>query len=228
MDYSEVEIKDFGARLASLGGRLAFEQYPANRYIDIEEFFLDATRFVFVDERLARCIEHWVRTYGFLIGPSKLRKLIEKENYPYDPAVLGVFLKLIATNEKQINLKPLEKLCKKKASLIYRSDSKIRVKSNDLDPIWLKFNIATHHFVDETKKYLLSYDYTLEHAPELRYRIETGDILSSDYKAFLVREGLGKSLNSICKRIHAYYSNLHKYYTRFEKFGIHARLVQES
>lgn len=228
MGFTPHEIQDFGSRLSTLGGRLAFEKHPANKYIDLEEFFLDATRFVFADERLARCIEHWVRTYGFLIGPSKLRKLIEKEKHPYDPAVLGVFLNIIAKNEKQLNLKLLEKFCKRKSTLTYRSPSKIRVKDRDLDPDWLRFNIATQNFFDESKKYLLNFDHTQKSSPELRYRIETGDILSSDYKAYLQREGLGCSLNAICKRIHAYYSNLHKYYTRFEKFGVHARLVQKT
>ena len=228
MSFSQEEIEDFGSRLSSLGGRLSFERYPVNQYIDIEEFFLDATRFVFVDERLARCIENWVRTYGFLIGPSKLKRLIEKEHYPYDPAVLGVFLLLIVNNEKQLNLKSLHKFCKKKETLTYRSPSKVKVRPTYFDPIWLKYNIATHNFIDESKKNLLNFEYTLKNSPELRYRIENDDITGSDYKAYILRDGRGKSLNQICKKIHAYYSNLHKFYTRFEKFGIHTALEKSA
>ena len=227
MTFTQAEIRVFGSRLSSLGGRLGYEKSPANQYIDIEEFFLDATRFVFADVRLALCIEHWIRTYGFLIGPSKLKRLIEKENYPYDPAVLGVFLVLIVNNEKQLNLKSLQKFCKKKESLTHRAPSKVKVRPADVDQIWLRFNIATPTFFDETKKYLLSFDYALKHSPELKYRIETDDIMGSDYKAYLLREGRGKSLNHISKKIHAYYSNLHKLYTRFEKFGIHAALEKK-
>jgi hypothetical protein len=80
--------------------------------------------------------------------------------------------------------------------------------------------------VDETKKNLLSFEYTLENCPEIRNRIEADDILSSDYKAYVQREGLGKSLNYISKRIHTYYSNLHKLHVRFETFGIHKKLIK--
>lgn len=225
MEFTKLEINDFGSRLTSLGGRLGYESLPSNRYIDIEEFFLDSTRFVFADERLARCIENWVRNYGFLISPSKIKKLIEKEKHAYDPAVLGVFLKLIKrTKEKQISIECLSRFCSKKENLTYRSGSKVRVRPIDYDQDWLEFNIATQNFVDETKKNLLAFDYTLNVAPEIRNRIETDDILCSDYKAFIQREGQGDSLYSVCKKIHAHYSNLHKIHSRFEKFGIYKSL----
>lgn len=228
MNLTTSEIEDFGSRLTSLGGRLGFDKASSDRFIDIEEFFLDATRFVFADVRLARCIDNWVRIYGFLISPSKLKRLIEKENYPYDSAVLGVFLILISRNKgKQLNLGPLKKFCKKRKELTYRSKLKFAIKDEYHDPDWLKFNIATHLFVDEAKKNLLNLEWTLNQSPELRYRIETDDILCSDYKAFIKREGRGDSLNFICKRIHGHYSNLHKIHTRFEKFGVYKRLEQE-
>jgi hypothetical protein len=229
MEFTNFELNDFGSRLTSLGGRLGYDSYPSNKYIDIEEFFLDATRFVFADERLARCIENWIRTYGFLIGPSKIKKLIEKEKHSYDPAVLGVFLKLIeGTKEKQLNLDSLSRFCSKKEGLTYRSPSKVKVRPNDFDENWIEFNIATQKFVDESQKNLLNFDYTLKNSPEIRNRIETDDILCSDYKAYIQREGKDHSLNSICKRIHSHYSNLHKIYTRFEKFGINQNLHSQS
>ncbi len=227
MTFSNKEIQEFGSKLTSLGGRLGFDSSPSDQYLDLEEFFLDATRFVFADERLARCIENWVRTYGFVIGPSKLKRIIEKENYQYDPAVFGVFLRIVGRNEKQLNLKLLEKFCKKKSHLTYRSAAKVKARPSDYDPDWMAFNIATQQFVDESKKNLLNFEYTLNHCPELRNRIETGDIVSADYKSYLQREGQAQSLNAISKRIHAHYSNLHKFYTRFEKFGVHSRLAQQ-
>lgn len=226
MEFTKKEIEEYGAKLSALGGRLGFEKAPQGQYIDLEEFFLDSTRFVFAEERLARCIENWIRTYGFLISPSKIKRLIVEEKYPYDPAVLGVFLKIIGFNSKQLNLKPLQSFCKKKKSLTYRSPSKVKVTEKNFDPIWLSFNIATHEFVDETQKNLLGFDFVLKHSPELKFRIESDDVTSSDYKAFVLREGQGKSLNHISKRIHAHYSNLHKFYVRFEKFGVLERLNQ--
>lgn len=226
MEFTSNEIQEFGAKLSALGGRLGFEKTPFEQYIDLEEFFLDCTRFVFAEERLARCIENWIRTYGFLISPSKIKRLIEKEKYSYDSAVLGVFLRIIGHNSKQLNLRLLQTFCKKKKTLTYRSSSKVKVREKDFDPNWLSFNIATHKFVDETKKNLLGFDFTLKHSPELKFRIESDDVTSSDYKAFLLREGKGKSLNYISKRIHAHYSNLHKFYVRFEKFGVLERLNQ--
>jgi hypothetical protein len=229
MVFEKLEVNDFGSRLSSLGGRLGYENYPPSKYIDIEEFFLDATRFVFADERLARCIENWIRTYGFLISPSKVRRLIEKEKHPFDPAVLGVFLNLIGrAKEKQLNLNSLSKFCRKKKALTYRSGSKVKVRHTDFDPDWIKFNIATQKFIDESQKNLLSFDFVLKNTPEIRNRIESDDILCSDYKSYIEREGRNHSLNSISKRIHSYYSNLHKIYTRFEKFGIHEKLQKSA
>lgn len=226
MEFNKKEIEEFGAKLSALGGRLGFEKAPHDQYIDLEEFFLDSTRYVFAEERLARCIENWIRTYGFLISPSKIKRLIVNEKYPYDPAVLGVFLKIIVHNSKQLNLKPLQSYCKKKKTLTYRSPSKVKVAEKYFDPIWLSFNIATHIFVEETQKNLLNFDFTLKQSPELKFRIESDDVTSSDYKAYLLREGKGKSLNHISKKIHAHYSNLHKFYVRFEKFGVIERLNQ--
>lgn len=229
MEFERDDISEFGSKLASLGGRLGFEKYPSDKYIDIEEFFLDATRFVFVDQRLARCIEHWVRTYGFLIGPSKVKKLIEKKSYIYDSAVLGVFLKLISrTKEKQLSLKPLEKFCAPKKELTFRSKGKVRVDVEDFDRDWLCFNIATNKFYDESIKNLLDFDFVLKGSPELKNRIESDDVLCADYKSFIQREGLDHSLYYICKRIHGHYSNLHKLHTRFTKFNIHQKLQKSA
>jgi hypothetical protein len=39
MTYTQEEIRDFGSRLSSIGGRLGYEKSPANQCLDIEDFF---------------------------------------------------------------------------------------------------------------------------------------------------------------------------------------------
>lgn len=214
------EIFNFGSKLSSLGGRVGYEKTYSNQFIDLEKFFLESTLYVFEDERLAICIENWVHAFGFLLSPSKIKKLITKENINYDPAVLGVFLDIIETqNKKQINVSSLRKFVKKKKELTYRSKGKVKVKEKYFDEGWIKYNIATPSFKEDFKKNLLSLDFIVKNIPELKYRAEGISHLEADYKSYLDKEGVEHSLRSICKRIHGQYSNLHKIYSRLKAFN---------
>ncbi len=222
MNLTQQEVEHFGSKLSSLGGRVSYDKVFSDRYIDIEQFFLDATKFVFAGPRLAICIENWIHAFGFIISPSKVKRLIEKEGYLYDPAVLGVFLDIIEkTNKKQLNLEPLRKFIHKKKKLHQRSSGKTKVNPSYHDKIWKKYNIATPTFHEEYKKNLLNFNYIIENIPEIGNRIKGLDILDADYQAFKAKEkDDGLSLNEISKRIHAHYSNLHKVHKRLEFFKL--------
>lgn len=226
---NDEELYLFGSKLSYLGGRVGYEKYNKNEYIDLEEFFLEATRFVFFDERLAICIENWIYAFGFLVSPSKLKKIIETNQFDYDPAVLGVFLDIIENqNKKQISVDSLRKFVKKKKELTYRSRGKTKVKNKYFDQIWLKYNIATTEYHEEFKKNLLTFEYIVDKIPEIKYRAQGINHLESDYRAYLDKEGQNHSLRSIAKYIHGHYSNLHKIYSRLKLFKIKTHEFKEA
>ncbi len=220
MDKQFKNIEDFGSRLRGLGGRVSYPDAYKSKYIDLEEFFLDATLFIFEGSRLAIAIENWIYTFGFLISPAKVKNLI-KNRYEFDPAVLGVFCEIISkTDKKQININCLKPYIKKNPNLIYRTKSKIEVKISNPDPIWKEFNILCPTFKLDTKKNLFQFDFILNNSPEIKNRTLGIDIVSSDYQAFLSKEGNNLSLNKVSKLINAHYSNLHKVSTRLSYFGL--------
>lgn len=215
-----MDLYKFGSKLSSLGGRVGYEKTYAQKYIDLEEFFLESTIYVFEDERLAICIENWIHAFGFLLSPSKIKKLITKEDVPYDPAVLGVFLDIIENqNKKQINVSSLRKFVKKKKTITYRSKGKVKVSEKYFDKNWSKYNIATPTYHEEFKKNLLSLEFITKNVPEIGYRAQGLSHLEADYKAYLDKEGINHSLRSICKKIYGQYSNLHKIYSRLKAFN---------
>lgn len=214
------DVEMFAHKLSLLGGRISYHDESKISYIDIEEFFLDATRFVFADSRLSNCIEHWIREYGFIISPAKVKKLIKK-GYQYDPAVLGVFLELISkTNKKQIQLGSVKTFVRKKRKHTNRNSKNIEIKKKWRDPLWEKYGIIATKFYNENTKNLRSGVYILRECPEIKHRIEGKGIIESDILSYVEKGGNIRTIQSLVKIIHAEYSNIHKVITRFYHFEI--------
>jgi hypothetical protein len=220
-DKMSKKVERFAHKLALLGGRISYRDKSDLQYIDLEEFFLEATIYIHGDSRLANCIEHWIRKFGSLIGPSKVKGLIEK-GFAYNKAILGVFLEIIDENKiKQINTDTLRPYCRPYQRPVKRNKLSPYLPPKYRDPIWEKYNIITHKFHDESKKNLLSNRAILKNCPELRYRILGCTILDADLQAYLEKTKDYKgSINSIAKRIHAHYANLYKVFHKKAAFGL--------
>jgi len=180
-----------------------------NYYIDLEEFFLNATNHVFNDTRLTRCIEHWINRYGKYLSPSKIKKIINS-GQTYNKAVLGVFLEFISGpnwfKSKFIILKDYVIPSQKKIKLF----DHLPIPSK-IDSTWEKYGIVAPLFLKELEvdKNLKTIDYVLQSIPELKFRIMGFPIAISDYKAFKKFEE-NCSLYKIAKQTHTPYSRLHK------------------
>ena len=214
------EIEEFGSRLRCLGGRISYPESYLNKYIDIEEFFLDCTKFIYSDFRLSETIENWIYTFGFIISPAKVRNLI-KHGYKYDKAALAVFCKIISkTDQKQINTNCLKEFFKAKDDLVLRNKNKLNLKPKKPDLYWKEYNVLANSFIKNTKKYILDFEYIFKNCPEVYNRIIGIDIVASDYQALLKKENKQISLRQISIKIHAHYSNLHKVNKRFTSMGL--------
>ena len=219
-NMSKTTEEEFGSKLRCLGGRISYPERYLNQFIDIEEFFLEATQFVYQSNRLAECIENWIYTFGFIISPAKVKSLI-KQGYEYDSAVLGVFCEIISkTDKKQISLTCLKPFIKKKKSKTLRNVNSLNLSPKKPDKLWIKFNILTNSFKPNHEKFLLDFEYILKKSPEIHNRILGIDIIAADYQAFLKKESNKISLRQISLKIHAHYSNLHKVKNRITAFGL--------
>lgn len=215
----------FADQLQRLGGNIVSSRVSRGHYIDLEEFFLDATIHIWNEERLANCVEHWVRRYGYLLSPSKIKRII-KEGHPYDPAVLGVYLLLIEKSKskyKKPNFGPLKIYTSKKEEDVFRDNPRTKTPSKYFDEDWLIFGIKTLKFYPEFEKNLLTKEVTFKNSLELRNRIEKG-VLSGDITSYFDRVKEGTSILQVAKKIHSNYANV---YNKVKEF-LDYKVIKES
>ena len=92
-----------------LGVAISFKNSPPKlltnekqkTFTDIEVFILAAT-YNLKSSRITEGILCWLMQFGFLLSPSKLRRLIVAGT-PYDSAILGAFVTLMVENKIQSN-----------------------------------------------------------------------------------------------------------------------------
>ena len=164
---SKDELEKFGGKLTYLGGRLGFEQYRGTKKLELEEWFLEASYRVFEDERLAICLEHWIKRYLRLLDMKKVKRLI-LAGCKYDPATLGVFLTLGKARDSQ----ELSSYVKAKDVLTFRSQIKVKVREKDMNLLWKSFNIACHLGEEDFKKWLYNEEFVRKHCYEINERYE--------------------------------------------------------
>lgn len=64
----------------------------------------------------------------------------------------------------------LKKYSQKNQELKHRIPSQIKVRPKYYVQTWLKYNIATHSFIEENQKYLLNHEWILENIPDIKNR----------------------------------------------------------
>ena len=209
------EAEDFAeltaSRLVYLGGSVTSRLPYSKDYLDIEEFFVEATNAVFSDTRLTRCLEYWVSRYGKYLSPSKIRTVLAKTDY--DPRVLGYFIELIDGEKfKRGPFKILNRFIKRglknEALFFHMPRPKVR------DPVWEKYGLIAPVFNrEEEEKNLKSMSYVVKNVPELKYRIMGMHIPVADILAYLDRNGEA-SLYRIAKETNTAYSRVHGVYQK--------------
>jgi len=212
---SSDEAADFAeltaSRLAYLGGNITSHLPSPGNYLDLEEFFVEATNAVFSDTRLTRCLEYWVSRYGKYLSPSKIRTVLSKSKY--DPRVLGYFIELI--DGKKFNNGPFKILKTfikkgKKNEPIFSHLPRPKVA----DPVWKKYGLIAPLFNrEEEEKNLKSMSYIAKSVPELKYRIMGMHIPVADILAYIDRNGEA-SLYRIAKETNTAYSRVHGVYQK--------------
>lgn len=160
------------------------EEALSNEYHDCEKFILDASLFA----RSSRELEGilcWLKRYGHLLAPSKLRKLI-REGYPFDPFVLGAFIDFTETNsEQKCDFKILKPSCKKHripASLI--AGPSIRMPNL----IFKKRGLLVPDFALDENKFLMPAPTLLKQCLEMKFRLLFGYSVNADVAAALSKD----------------------------------------
>lgn len=224
---AKIDINTFGSKIAALGARLSYENTFKSRYVDIEETFLDATLAAHVDSRLLTAIEHWIYTFGFVIKPSKVKRLIEGGR-SYDPAVLGAFCEIIKNNKlKKVNFNCLKPFIKSEDHLTEVLEKPFPTKDSSQDPIWLKYNLSKTKYIDRSEKYLRAKEWIAENIPELKYRIKGISVNESDYNAYKDKEDIG-SLYKLAQDIHAHYPEIHRIHNKVQAFNLDGKIFTAS
>ncbi|HAZ13377.1 MAG: hypothetical protein A2X86_14870 [Bdellovibrionales bacterium GWA2_49_15] len=199
------------SHLAYLGGNITPHLTSPTEYIDLEEFFVEATNAVFSDTRLTRCLEYWISRYGKYLSPSKIRTVLGKTKY--DPRVLGYFIELIDGEKfKHGPFKILSSFIKrgKKSEPLFSHLPRPKVQG----AVWKKYGLIAPLFNrEEEEKNLKHMSYIVRNVPELKYRIMGMHIPVADILAYLDRNGEA-SLYRIAKETNTAYSRVHRVYQK--------------
>lgn len=151
-------------------------------FTDVESFFLSAT-YNLQTSRVTEGVLCWLIQFGYLLSPSKIRRLIVAGT-PYDSAVLGALITLMIDHKIQsAQWKILFPFMRKKKSPISLLEGPTPRAPN---PYFLKFGILTPNFKMEANKFLRPEFVILKNCPELRFRALFGSIVNADIASYLL------------------------------------------
>ena len=172
----------FLAEASYLGIALDGFQGPlVEDYVDLEEFFLSGT-YNLSSSRVAEGFLSWLVSYGHLLSPSKVRRLILK-GAPYDPAVLGGVMTFLSQQHPHSRqwaiIKPYLKKSPKPRLLVEGP------KPKNPAPAFLKFNIICHPYRLDKDKFLRPIKSTYKGCPELKNRALFGSKVHADVASYL-------------------------------------------
>jgi hypothetical protein len=173
---------DFINEAIYFGIALQIEPLPkVIKYHDPEVFFLSATQNL-KSSRLIEGFLCWLLRYGYLLSPSKIRRLITSGN-SYDPAVLGGFLEFLIKNQILAHqYKILSPYAKKKIKKTPLLEGPIPKKPN---AYFLKYNLVIHNYLLDSNKFLLPKQSTFKTCIELRNRALFGSTVNADVASYL-------------------------------------------
>jgi hypothetical protein len=94
-------LDEFVKKLCYFGGNLSSGAGDVGHvYLDIEDFFLEATLNMGKDPRITQCFLTWLIKYGIILSPSKIRGLLQ-QGRNVDSTVLGAFVEILEANNRQ-------------------------------------------------------------------------------------------------------------------------------
>lgn len=160
------------------------EEASPQTYHDMEKFILDASRSASTSREWEGLL-CWLKIYGHILSPSKLRKLI-KEHYPYQPAVLGGMLDFTKKKSAQkCDFKILKPYLKKnKAPVALIEGPRVRQP----EAIFAKRGLLIPDFLLDEKKFLMPQEQLLKQCPEIRFRLLFGYSVNADVASALLKD----------------------------------------
>lgn len=150
-------------------------------YTDLESFVLKAT-YSLSSSRITEGILCWLKAYGHLLSPSKVRRLI-LAGEKYDPAVFGAFTDFLINECKNGHqfkiLPPFSSKLKLETSLY--SGPRIRRPNT----YFKKYNLIVHSYKLNHNKFLLPRKHTYKTCIELKNRALFGSTVNADISSYL-------------------------------------------
>lgn len=216
-------LNDFANKLCYFGGNLTSGEGDAGRdYLDLEDFFLEATLNMGQDPRVTQCFLTWLVKYGIILSPSKIRRFL-REGRKVDPAVLGAFIDILEANNRQKkHWKIIRKFVHKgKQHLLFpQLPSPLQSKIN---PYFSKYGVLTYAFHLDASKYLKPASAVNSSCPEIRYRALGTGIPAADLRSFHEKHPDIRSVYEIAKRTHHPRTSIYLSYRMFEELGTLSR-----
>lgn len=182
-------MDNFIKKFNYLGAALGIST-PTEDFVDLEEFFLEATLYFDSDNRIKQAILNWCARYAILLSPSKIRRLSTQTKYNNESLDLIVQF-LLANNYVKHNW----------SILIGR---KIKILIN---------------FQKNFKKYLKNNVFIIKTVPEIRYRAEGRNQVIADILAFTQKKSF-KSLYELAKKIHSPRNRVNEAFRQLQFFEI--------
>jgi hypothetical protein len=204
-------------QLAYFGGSISGDPAGiASSYQDLEEFVASATLHMSDDLRVTHCFLTWLSFYGYLLSPSKLRRILK--DVQFEPVVLGAFVSiLMEESPRKSQWKILSSFLKRTSNRLLFRD--LPTPKQTFNAHFKKVGIIAHPLNPDTQKFLIKTEFVLNHCPEIKYRAMGLDPVPSDLRAYLEKEKPG-SLYEIAKATHHFRAQVNIHYKMFSHFGI--------
>ncbi len=150
-------------------------------FMDIEIFFLSGT-LQLKSSRIAESFLCWLLTFGHLLSPAKIRRLI-LAGYNFDHAILGGFIEFLTENNIMSNQwKIVRPFCKKMSFSQQLLDGPTPRSQSSY---FLKYRIIAPQFQLNTHKFLLPVTMIYKNCLELRNRALFGSVVNADVASYL-------------------------------------------
>lgn len=182
-------MKLFLKKLNYLGSTLGLSP-EMDSYVDLEEFFLEASLYLNADSRVKQAILNWLYRYSSILSPSKIRRMLKLVEH--DKVVVNQIVLLLLANR------------------VVKTNWNILVTIKHLEAISFKSN---------EKKYLKSNKFILKTVPELRLRAEGRTQVVADIIAFTQKHSY-KSLYEVAKQIYSPRNRVNESFRQLSSFGV--------
>ncbi|MFN8943091.1 MAG: hypothetical protein ACK5WZ_00540 [Pseudobdellovibrionaceae bacterium] len=176
-------------------------------FVDLELFFLSAT-FHLKNSRITEGLLCWLKEFGHLLSPAKIRRLISSGE-KYNSAILGGLIEfLIEQNIKRNQWKIIKPFCKKKTQV---EQLLVGPVSRKPAPYFLKYRIFAPQFLLNVEKFLLPTATIFKNCIELRNRALFGSVVNADVATYL-KKNPQSTAYEISKKTHHHKARVFEVY----------------